>query len=239
MVIVDEVKEDGNVIRISSHRISTTEITRSLLAHPYIQDAAVVTVPDDRNGETMKAFVKLKEGVDPSNDLKLELAWHVMTDLKPISVFKSIELEPTAPVTDSASKEGGKEDGRDTTPVERLITRGVEEMLTHDGPLSERVENILAMHGSVSEAIVISVRDRVHGQALQAFVTLNDGHSPTEDLMEELAWHARTEIGPDVVFKSIKFRRFFPVTESRETLEALLKADAMEIPAMMSITIAD
>lgn len=231
MVIVDEVKEDGKVIHISSHSISTSEITQSLLAHPYISDAAVVSVPDDKKGETMKAFVKLKEGVDPSNDLKLELAWHVMTDLKPISVFKSIELETVKPVDETSQVP--------TTPVESLISRGVEDLLTHAEKLSDRVENILSMHESVSEAIVIPVKDKVHGQALQAFVTLNNGFSPTEELMEELAWHARTEIGSNVVFKSIKFRRFFPVTKSRETLEALLKADAMEIPTMMSITIAD
>jgi acyl-coenzyme A synthetase/AMP-(fatty) acid ligase len=235
MVIVDEIKEDGKVIRISSHKISTTEITQSLLAHPYISDAAVVTVPDDRNGETMKAFVKLKEGVDPSNDLKLELAWHVMTDLKPISVFKSIELETAKP----EGKQVIEPAQAPASPVEKLISKGVEDLLVHAENLSDRVENILAMHDSVSEAIVISVKDKVHGQALQAFVTLNEGSSPTEDLMEELAWHARTEIGSDVVFKSIKFRRFFPVTESRESLEALLTADAMEIPTMMSITIAD
>ncbi len=233
MVIVDEVKEDGNVIHISSHKISTNEITRSLLDHPYVSDAAVVTIPNDKRGETMKAFVKLMEGVAPSNDLKLELAWHVMTDLKPISVFKSIDMESSMPEATIGTSE---------ISIEASIEHGIKENIGGLGQtedLSRTVETILAAHGSVSEAIVIAVKDQVHGQALQAFVTLNKGFQPTEGLMEELAWHARTEIGPSVVFKSIKFRRFFPVTKSRETLESLLKADAMEIPTMMSITIAD
>jgi acyl-coenzyme A synthetase/AMP-(fatty) acid ligase len=231
MVIVDEVNQQGEVIHVSSHKISTTEITQSLLSHPYIADAAVVTVPDDDKGETMKAFVKLKNGVTPSNDLKLELAWHVMTDLKPISVFKSIDLESSEKISDPIPEE--------TTHTQKMINEGIEEMIAKTKGLSERVEYILANHEAVSEAIVIPVKDSVHGQALQAFVTLNDGFHPTEDLMEELAWHSRAEIGSSVVFKSLKFRHFFPVTKSRKTLESLLKADSMEIPTMMSITIAD
>ena len=38
---------------------------KSLLVPRSISDASVVTVPYDRKGEVMKAFVKLKEGVDP------------------------------------------------------------------------------------------------------------------------------------------------------------------------------
>jgi acyl-coenzyme A synthetase/AMP-(fatty) acid ligase len=233
MVIVDEVDPQGNVVHITSHRISTTEITNALLGHPYVQDAAVVTVPDDRKGETMKAFVKLKEGVVPSNDLKLELAWHVMTDLKPISVFKSIDLEPTEPTTEP-EEEASVHMGSVTVPVSRFFEK--DDPLK---PLSDRVEMLLMKHPAVNEAIVIGMKDQKENEALQAFVTLKEGNFPSEDLMEELAWSARTELGSDVVFKSIKFRRFFPVTKSRETLENLLRADAMEIPTMMSITIAD
>lgn len=231
MVIVDTIQEDGEVVKISSHRISTTEVTTSLMSHPYIEDAAVVTVPDDKLGEIMKAFVKLKEGVSPSNDLKLELAWYVMTDLKPISVFKNIDLGSDTPEH--------VEEQPELSHVESMVKHELNEMLTKTGEISDRVEHILSNQAAVSEAIVITVKDKVHGQALQAFVTLNDGYHPTEDLMEQLAWTARTEVESDIVFKSIKFRRFFPVTTSREALVSLLKADAMDVPAMMSITIAD
>jgi acyl-coenzyme A synthetase/AMP-(fatty) acid ligase len=234
MVIVDEINEDGEVVRISSHRISTTEITSSLLSHPYIEDAAVVTVPDNKRGETMKAFVKLKEGVAPSNDLKLELAWHVMTDLKPISVFKNIDIG-----TDVPPPVEGESKPSEASAVETMVAQELDELLTKTGEIGDRVEHILSKHEAVSEAIVITVQDKVHGHALQAFVTLNEGYHATEDLMEELAWTSRTEVGEDIVFKSIKFRRFFPVTPSRAALVTLLKADAMEVPAMMSITIAD
>ena len=89
---------------------------------------------------------------------------------------------------------------------------------------------------------VLRVRDL---RALVSFVNMIKQSSLSkpsfrlEDLMEELAWYSRAEIGSSVVFKSLKFRHFFPVTKSRKTLESLLTADAMEIPTMMSITIAD
>ena len=63
MVIVDEVNGEENAIHILSHRISSTEVTRALLSHPDVSDAAVVPIPDEERGEILKAFVRLKKGV--------------------------------------------------------------------------------------------------------------------------------------------------------------------------------
>ena len=284
MLIVDGIREDGGSFRISGHRISTTEITRSLLTHPYIRDAAVVTVPDDRYGETMKAFVKLREGVTPSNDLKLELAWHVMTELKPVSVFRNIDLgtepspasdgavpapapdfhpaatvpvmapppevpvsvpevPPAASVPVMAIPSVAPDSAADphSPPHSAGIAAGCPpDGVSHrTGETAERVERILSDHPVVSEAIVVGVKDEVHGQALQAFVTLREGYHPSEDLMTDLAWTARTELDEDIVFRSIRFRQFFPESLPRADLISLLKADAMDVPAMFTITIAD
>jgi acyl-coenzyme A synthetase/AMP-(fatty) acid ligase len=227
MVIVDEITGTGGDIHISSHRISTTEVTRALLGHQYVEDAAVVTVPDEDRGEIMKAFVKLRKDVPHSNDLKLELAWHVMTELKPISVFKSIQFESETPV--SAGKETSKTGQQGRKPV----------YVADDPVLSVHVERVLASHESVSEAIVIGVPDESHGEALKAFVTLENGIDPSDDLREELAWHTRTSIGPEVVFKSITFRRYLPRATTPEELRSILKADELEIPTRISISIAD
>ncbi|HID73877.1 MAG TPA: hypothetical protein EYP43_02365, partial [Thermoplasmata archaeon] len=105
--------------------------------------------------------------------------------------------------------------------------------------LSLDVEEALERHKAVVEAVVIGVPDEVHGEALQAFVNLVPGVVPTEDLREELAWHARSEVGPEVVFRSIRFRRFLPGAKDRRTLRRILRADALEIPTKMSISIAD
>ncbi|MBI5001302.1 MAG: hypothetical protein HZB92_07250 [Euryarchaeota archaeon] len=224
MVIVDKVEKDDREIHIFSHRISTREVTKALLSHPDVTDAAAVTVPDDTKGFVIKAFVKLKDGIAPSNDLKLELAWHVMVELKPIATFKDIELEAPG----------------NNLPLEYIKNGGWEDAVDISGHtvLSVDVEKALARHEAVSDALVFGVPDEKLGEALQAFVTLKDGVMPSDELKEELAWRARTEIGPQVIFKSINFRRFLPKT-SRTILKSILLADALAIPAKMSISIAD
>lgn len=225
MVIVDKVGDEGVSMHISSHKISTTEVTMTLLKHPNVADAAVVNVPDEGVGEKMKAFVKLKEGTAPSNDLKLELAWFVMSELKPIAIFKSVHLETRQPEPNTGAS-------RERATKEQVLISG-------HTILSSEVEKTLEHHGSVAEAIVIGVPDEKHGEALKAFVTLKEGGVPTEDLKNELAWHARTEIGPDVVFKSIDFKKYLPKTDDKEALKSVLWADTMNVPAKISITVAD
>ena len=225
MMIVDGVGDEGRSMHISTHRISTTEVTLALLRHPDVEDAAVVTIPDEEKGETMKAFVKVKNGVEPSNDLKLELAWHVMAELKPIAVFQSVELE-------------SHKSSIPTTPERQ---KGIKEQVYISGHtiLSSEVERVLETHNSVVSAIVIGVPDDKHGEALQAYVTLEQGIAASDELMEELAWHARTEIGPSVVFKSVKFLKYLPHADDRQTLRSIIWADALNIPAKISITVAD
>ncbi len=221
MVIVDEVVEEGETMHISSHWISTTEVTMALLRHPDVADAAVVTVPDDNNGETMKAFIKLKEGVTSSNDLRLELAWHVMTDLKPVGVFKSVDID-AQPHPSYSKKE-----------IEKEVV-----LISDKTVLSVDVENVLSTHELVSAAVVMGIPDKTHGEVLQAFVVLVDGAEPSDELRGELAWYARTQIGPEVVFKSIKFRKFLPKNK-RDSLKSLLWADEMKVPTSVSIGIVD
>jgi acyl-coenzyme A synthetase/AMP-(fatty) acid ligase len=224
IVVVDnvEVKAGGNM-EVSSHRISTTEVTKALLSHPSVMDAAALTVPDAKYGESLKAFVKLKDGVAPSNDLKLDLAWHVMAELKPVAIFKNIELDQADPVGDT---------GGDMIDTESLGPEG-------KTVLASDVERTLEEHDSVSGAVVIGVPDKTHGEALQAFVTLRDGVIPSDELREELAWHARTAIGPDVVFKFVEFRKFLPRADSQGSLRSILKADVMDIPTRMTINVVD
>jgi len=225
IVVVDGVNTNDDALHISSHRISSTEVTKALLSNPDVSDAAVVAVPDERKGEALKAFVKLKRGRVPGNDLKLDLAWHVMTQLKPMVIFRSIDLE--------------------TPEAEELPTRwqaiSDEESVNISGNtiLSCDVEEALMKHEAVSYAIVLGVPDEKHGEALQAFVTLEKSVPPSDDLKQELAWHARTLIGPQVVFKSIWFRDYIPRNAELRELRNILKAGALNMPARMSITIAD
>jgi acyl-coenzyme A synthetase/AMP-(fatty) acid ligase len=228
MVVVDGVAPGSGGIEITSHRISTTEVTKALLDHPDVMDAAALTVPDNQHGEILKAFVKLNEGVVPSNDLKLDLAWHVMAHLKPIAVFKNIELESSGPLAEPAPG----------IPAE-VVDEAGSVRISGQTVLSADVEKALVSHADVTEAAVIGIPDEKHGEALQAFVVLRPGATPNDELKEELAWFARTEVGPEVVFKFVEFRKFLPKTDSPANLRSVLKADVMDVPTRMFINVVD
>ncbi len=53
-----------DVMNVSGHRLSTTEIESALVSHPAVAEAAVVGVPDDLTGEAIFSFVILKSGID-------------------------------------------------------------------------------------------------------------------------------------------------------------------------------
>ncbi len=62
-----------DVLNVSGHRLSTMEIESALVAHPAVAEAAVVGRPDEIKGEAIVAFVTLKEGYQPSDELRTEL----------------------------------------------------------------------------------------------------------------------------------------------------------------------
>jgi acetyl-CoA synthetase len=62
-----------DVIKSSGHLIGPFEIESTLLAHPAVAEAAVIGKPDPTAGEIVKAFVSLKPGRQPTDELLLEL----------------------------------------------------------------------------------------------------------------------------------------------------------------------
>ena len=70
-----------DLIKSSGFRIGPTEIEECLLAHPAVAEVAVIGKPDPDRGAIVKAFVKLRAGVDEDEGLKAELAHHVRTRL--------------------------------------------------------------------------------------------------------------------------------------------------------------
>lgn len=78
------------VIKISAHRIGTIEIENALLQHPSVAEAAVVGRPDPLRGETACAFVVLKNGYVPDDNLKQALRELVKKTLGPIVIVNDI-----------------------------------------------------------------------------------------------------------------------------------------------------
>ncbi|MCG8401923.1 MAG: acetate--CoA ligase [Firmicutes bacterium] len=89
------------VIKIAAHRIGTVEVESSLISHPAVVEAGVSGVPDDLRGEVACAFVVLKAGFEPSEEMKKELISHVRKTMGAIVVMRDIQFVGTLPKTRS------------------------------------------------------------------------------------------------------------------------------------------
>ncbi len=90
-----------DVMNVSGHRISTTEVESALVDHPSVAEAAVVGKADEQTGQTIAAFVTLRSGIEGSTELVAELRNHVGKLIGPIAKPKFITFTPELPKTRS------------------------------------------------------------------------------------------------------------------------------------------
>jgi acetyl-CoA synthetase len=90
-----------DVMNVSGHRISTLEVESALVDHPAVAEAAVVGRADARTGQAIAAFVTLKGGLEPSDELIAALREHVAVKIGKIAKPASIVLTPELPKTRS------------------------------------------------------------------------------------------------------------------------------------------
>ncbi|PRA11272.1 acetate--CoA ligase [Arthrobacter sp. MYb211] len=90
-----------DVMNVSGHRLSTTEIESSLVAHPYVAEAAVVGAKDETTGEAVVAFVILQTEPPEGEDVVATLRAHVGKDIGPIAKPRHILVVPELPKTRS------------------------------------------------------------------------------------------------------------------------------------------
>ncbi|BDE57508.1 acetate--CoA ligase [Rhodococcus hoagii] len=91
-----------DVMNVSGHRISTSEVESALVGHPSIAEAAVVGAADETTGQGIVAFVILREGAENTGDtLIAELRSQVSTDISPIAKPRQITVVPELPKTRS------------------------------------------------------------------------------------------------------------------------------------------
>ena len=90
-----------DVMNVSGYRIGTADVESALVSHPSVAEAAVIGKPDEIKGESIKAFVILRVGSEPSEDLKKALKLHVRTELSPIAMPAEIDFVPSLPKTRS------------------------------------------------------------------------------------------------------------------------------------------
>jgi acetyl-CoA synthetase len=91
-----------DVMNISGHRLSTTEIESALVSHPAVAEAAVVGAADETTGQAVVAFVILRgDAVDSGDQIVQELRNHVGREIGPIAKPKTILVVPELPKTRS------------------------------------------------------------------------------------------------------------------------------------------
>ena len=90
-----------DVMNISGHRISTTEVESALVDHSAVAEAAVVGAADDTTGQAIIGYVILRGSHDATDELGEEVRQHVATKLGPIARPKTVVLVPDLPKTRS------------------------------------------------------------------------------------------------------------------------------------------
>ncbi|MDO9455564.1 acetate--CoA ligase [Nocardioides sp.] len=109
----DGAKKDGDgdvwllgrvddVMNVSGHRLSTTEIESALVSHPKVAEAAVVGAKDEDTGQAVCAFVILRDSAgDGGDDIVSELRKHVRKEIGPIATPRQIMVVAELPKTRS------------------------------------------------------------------------------------------------------------------------------------------
>ncbi len=90
-----------DVMNVSGHRISTTEVESALVDHSSVAEAAVVGATDDTTGQAIVGYCILRGGNEPSDDLREEIRQHVANKLGAIARPKAVVLVPDLPKTRS------------------------------------------------------------------------------------------------------------------------------------------
>ena len=89
------------IIKIASHRLGTIEVETAFLKHAAVAEAGVTGRPDPLRGEVISAFVALKQGYQPSAQLKQELLDTVRQELGPVAVIGELNFVKMLPKTRS------------------------------------------------------------------------------------------------------------------------------------------
>ena len=105
------------------------------------------------------------------------------------------------------------------------ITGRVDDVINVSGHRmgTAEVESALVLHGAVAEAAVVGYPHDIKGQGIYAYVTLNAGVEPHDDLHRELIAHVRKEIGPIAAPDVIHWAPGLPKTRSGKIMRRILR----------------
>lgn len=90
-----------DVINTAGERVGPFEVESKLVEHPAVAEAGVIGKPDPIRGEIIKAFIALREGYEPSEELEKEIAQFVKVGLSAHAAPREIEFKDKLPKTRS------------------------------------------------------------------------------------------------------------------------------------------
>lgn len=116
-----------DIIKTSGHMVGPFEVESVLMEHPDVAEAAVIGKPHPMIGELVKAFVVLKNNIDATDALKLNIIAHARKKLGPAVAPKEISFVENLPKTKSGkilrrllkARELGLPEG-DTSTLEKM-----------------------------------------------------------------------------------------------------------------------
>ena len=91
------VSRADDIIKTSGHMVGPFEVESTLMEHPAVAEAGVIGKPDPLIGEIVKAFVALKPGITPSDELRLEIIGFARKKLGSAVAPKEIEFRNNVP----------------------------------------------------------------------------------------------------------------------------------------------
>ena len=105
------------------------------------------------------------------------------------------------------------------------ITGRVDDVINVSGHRmgTAEVESALVAHAKVAEAAVVGYPHDIKGQGIYAYVTLNAGEQPSEELRKELVQWVRKEIGPIASPDLIQWAPGLPKTRSGKIMRRILR----------------
>jgi acetyl-CoA synthetase len=95
------IGRDDDVINTAGHLVGPFEVESALIEHPAVAEAGVIGKPDPERMEIVKAFVSLKKGHAPTEDLKRELSEFVKRRLAAHAYPREITFIESLPKTRS------------------------------------------------------------------------------------------------------------------------------------------
>ena len=105
------------------------------------------------------------------------------------------------------------------------ITGRVDDVINVSGHRmgTAEVESALVLHDAVAEAAVVGFPHDIKGQGIYAYVTLNAGQAPSDDLRRALVAWVRNEIGPIASPDALQFAPGLPKTRSGKIMRRILR----------------